>query len=444
MSVITGDVTFNDYSYTDGGTILGNATFKDHSYNSGNPNISGDISFYDSSHNEAAISNDLVFYGDSSQNNATTTGSLTRRYTADSTTTLDFVTHGPWTLVADRAVVTLGDTSVFDTTTTFTKLNGGDFIGEGLPGLTTCSKPIIFPGTYTLSGDVSNKCDIRADGVTINGGGHTIIGSTPREFPDNNDPNGWIDMSDNVLLYHFNDISSGTLIHDSSSNKIDGTSNKTNYITDGRLGAGAMNLTNNTRIDIDPAKVATLPSSYSNGVQNPINMTMTAWVKMHSIQTSDLPGIFAYGTEGYNHMWGMAIKDNGFYFLGYINDIFMPWSYDIDKWYNIALVTTAEDNNTRTKVQWFANGVQVGQDQYLANGASQVVPTFASFGIQRPGNPVYSDLTLDEFSLWKRALSPSEIQTIYDSQKSTIGIDGEKHSFNLINVRALFFLMGLI
>jgi hypothetical protein len=46
----------------------------------------------------------------------------------------------------------------------------------------------------------------------------------------------------------------------------------------------------------------------------------------------------------------------------------------------------------------------------------------------------FSPVSMDEVAIWNRALSPTEIATIYAKQSFTIGIVGNSHSFNLSNI----------
>ena len=165
---LDGDAVFDDDSYnTNGGTIVGDATFNGDSYNDTSAGtISGAAAFNDSSHNAGTIVNDAVFYGDSTENTGTVEGTQTRYYSANATTSRDFVTTGPWTLVADGAVVDFSDSAIISATSTIlTTKNGGSFTGGGLPGPTDCSNPLEFPGTYTLSASTTNVCNITTSGV---------------------------------------------------------------------------------------------------------------------------------------------------------------------------------------------------------------------------------------------------------------------------------------
>jgi CSLREA domain-containing protein len=123
-SIITGDVIFNNSSYNSG-TINGNATFNNSSYNSGTINGNG------------------TFFGNLSENTGTVSGIKTRYYNSDINIGRDFVSSGPWTIVADNATVNIlhANIDIDNLSSTYTELillNGGNF-SSGLPYLTVNS-----------------------------------------------------------------------------------------------------------------------------------------------------------------------------------------------------------------------------------------------------------------------------------------------------------------
>ncbi len=143
--VITGNATFNDTSYNAAsGEVQGNATFYDSAYNSGL--IGGNGFFHDSSltDTEGTINGNATFYNDVSDSLAGNRdsriyGTLTRHYTEATTTVRDFrvwtfpqpfIGDGeqPWTVVADGVVVDVSGATI-DSTTVFSEINGGSFVG---------------------------------------------------------------------------------------------------------------------------------------------------------------------------------------------------------------------------------------------------------------------------------------------------------------------------
>lgn len=131
LTIITGRTydgspTFNAAGRNNG-TVTGDAIFKDTSANNAAGIVSGNASFYDSSLNNGTVSGNATFYGETPENNGTVNGTKTRYFTSDVSTVLDYTTGGPWTVVADGAVVNLSG-AMYDGTTTFNAINGGSFV----------------------------------------------------------------------------------------------------------------------------------------------------------------------------------------------------------------------------------------------------------------------------------------------------------------------------
>jgi YVTN family beta-propeller protein len=122
-----GSPTFNNTSRNNG-TITGNATFQVSSVNSSTGLVTGNANFYNNAQNLGTVSGNATFYGDSPENSGTVSGTKTRYYnTSGLQIDRDFISDGPWTVVADGVSVDVS-TAAYDGTTTFTTLNGGSFI----------------------------------------------------------------------------------------------------------------------------------------------------------------------------------------------------------------------------------------------------------------------------------------------------------------------------
>jgi hypothetical protein len=178
---IVGDAVFNDSSYCDNCSVSGTATFNGTSYsrnpmtgtagsvafqnsvtftitaiwsantsawsfsgtpiwifNTGGSNegtLSGNATFNGTSYNAAnagTVNGNATFVGDNSENGSsgqfgTVTGTKTRKYTSAISTTRNFITDGPWTIVADGAVVNLVH-ATYNNATTLSAINGGSFV----------------------------------------------------------------------------------------------------------------------------------------------------------------------------------------------------------------------------------------------------------------------------------------------------------------------------
>ncbi|OGI68569.1 hypothetical protein A2738_01670 [Candidatus Nomurabacteria bacterium RIFCSPHIGHO2_01_FULL_42_15] len=124
-------------------------------------NITGDVVFNGDSNNEdgTTITGDATFTGDLSENNGTVSGTLTRRYTSATSPTRDF-TATPWTVLVDGAEVDVSG-ATYDETTIFSSENSGCFIGGPtpacvIPTVTTPTSTSVTETTVTLGGNVTS------------------------------------------------------------------------------------------------------------------------------------------------------------------------------------------------------------------------------------------------------------------------------------------------
>ena len=424
-AVISGNVIFNTTSINNGGLIAGDATFNNSAVNgTSSATISGTAYFNNTSRNDGVISNDAYFYGDSTNNNGTVSGTQKRYYTANATTTRNFVTTGPWTLVADGAVVNLTASSTFSTTTTFTELHGGDFTGDGVPGsYTTCTRPLYFAATYSLNSNVTTVCDIQVDGVTINGNGYSL-GTPPaavQPFPNNGSTSSWFNMSGNVGLFHLD----GNFT-DSSGNSKNGSCPSTcPTSTTGQL-SGAYDFQN--RLVKFPAL---MDFNYDK------DFSISIWFK----NTSDsgnwraLMG-FGEGNAGGTGKFSVALTlfgnnlyqricDEG---VGCLSSSGTP--FISNAWNNAVLVYHSNHQS-----ELYLNGT-------LAESASFSFTTTGGTTIQNQLgglNNVYPYFGLmDEVAVWNKTLNQTDVTNIYATQgvvsTAPSSFTTHNHSFNLSNI----------
>ncbi len=118
---------WNDSNATDPASQIPNNTVDEISINGG-ANYLGNAIFKGSATNNGTVTGNATFYGDLSENKGTVTGTKTRRYTTTTTSTLDFANGGPWTVMADGAVVDV-TSAIYTNATVFTTVNGGSFVG---------------------------------------------------------------------------------------------------------------------------------------------------------------------------------------------------------------------------------------------------------------------------------------------------------------------------
>ena len=398
---VLGDATFNNSAYnTAGGTVGGNATFNNTSYNNTNAGaILGTATFTTSAHNDGTIVNDAVFSGNLTENNGTVQGKSTRYWNSSTTSARDFVTTGPWTLVADGATVTIATSSVFNATTTFSTVNSGAFVGEGVPGsYTTCLKPLTLPGTYTLIGDISsNLCTIQSSGVTIAGGGHNI-GHVLAPLPDNASTTAWVNMTGNKLLLHMNDTG---IVDTTGGNNL--APSGALATTSGKLG-NAIVFTNGS-----------LMSGANVGISGSANRTMSAWVKFNSPAPTGWGTYIGWGVGGTYNEWRLSTDPNcgpvkiGIWLYGTpcTDDLQTSVAPVANTWYNIV---ATYDGAT---VRMYINGAIVGSKVVALN------TTDSPLQIEQ------RDMVVDEVSIWNRALSSIEVTNQYNSGNGTALVGNE-------------------
>ncbi|QQS60705.1 hypothetical protein IPN41_01895 [Candidatus Falkowbacteria bacterium] len=108
-----------------GVTYNGNVTLRGSAVNEGT--ISGNALFYDTASNQGTVDGDGTFYEDGTENLGTIGGTKIRKYTiTDFAAGRDYVSDGPWTVVAAATGINIEDTS-WDFDTVFQRENGGYF-----------------------------------------------------------------------------------------------------------------------------------------------------------------------------------------------------------------------------------------------------------------------------------------------------------------------------
>ena len=415
---LSGDAIFNNSSYnTGGGSVSGDATFNDGSYNDTSAGeISGTATFNNTAHNTGTIINDAVFTNNLTENTGNVLGTQTRYWTTATTTTRDFMTTGPWTLVADGVTVTVASSSVFATSTTFDTLHSGHFVGEGLPGATTCSKPLIFPGTYTLSGDITNTCTIQSSGVVIDGGGHTI-GHIQLPLPDNAVSNSWIDMTGNALLYHANDAG-----------VIDTVSGQ-GYFPTGGVVTVSGKLGNGLKFD-GSSGYLTIPDT--NLPAGTGQESVSFWFKA-SAKSSLYTPLYNYGTSNFGEEFAIYLTDD---YYGsnpdYLRLCVDPYGG------GACYQSTSLLNNS-----WY-HVVATYDGQHLSiyvNGTLRNQVSYTTLNIVKSGQATiggeggsYINGAIDELSVWNRALSPSDVTSLYNSGNGTSLVGNESGLISLFHL----------
>jgi len=173
--VFDGNITFNGVA-TNQGIVTGNAIFNDSSENltngTGNGRIEGNATFNDQSTNNGIVAGNATFVGDAAEMGVgfgvSVIGTKTRHYIGAITTTRDFTTSSPWTVLADGGAVNITG-ATFNGTTTFTTSNGGSFVFP-TPVLSTASiNAKILTLTYDRALDENSVPAVGDYAVNVNG-----------------------------------------------------------------------------------------------------------------------------------------------------------------------------------------------------------------------------------------------------------------------------------
>ncbi|MEY2664607.1 MAG: hypothetical protein RIT04_415 [Candidatus Parcubacteria bacterium] len=430
---IAGSVSFYNTATNNGGVIIGDAAFYDSTFNTNSSSITGDVTFYNSSYNASSagyisglsifndstrnlgtISGDARFVGDyASSSSGTVSGVKTRYYNSATTTVRDFVTTGPWTVVADGAVVTMANASAFSTTTTtFTTLNGGSFVGEGLPGTTTCTKSLFYPGTYTLSADINVACDIQSDGVIIDAQTHTVE-STLLAFPNSTSSGGWFDMTNARSLFHMNDVSFVTGAYDSITT-LTSTSMGTGITSvTGKIG-NALHLNGSGYIQLDG------PSAWN--VTSGQNLTISFWVNPDSTPASTA---LMVQRDPISFQLYADWQDSGPWFMFGGATCSFGSALTANTW---TLLTVTYNG---TAIKTYRNGSLIStcnQSSAMNFGAN----THTVIGTDFFGHNFIG--AIDEVVLLSRQITAGEVSSIYSSQGASSAIVGNGFDFDLKNL----------
>lgn len=180
-SSVTGDITIQNL-----------ASFYESSNIGANSTMTGNAEFHDSSYityGTGLLDGDATFFEDSSGDNGLgsfeVTGTKTRKYTVDATVTRNFVTTGPWTVVADGAGVEVDVSgATYDDGTTFNEVNGAQFIYEhNAPSVSLTSPtgaPTISGSSYSLTANASDGSGVVGVKFYIDS---NLVGSEDTSYP---------------------------------------------------------------------------------------------------------------------------------------------------------------------------------------------------------------------------------------------------------------------
>lgn len=163
-----------------GVTYNGDAILRGSASNEGT--VTGNATFYDFASNNGTVNGNGIFYEDTAENYGTINGSSIRRYTSAAYVERDFLSDGPWTIVAVGAEVTV-EASQFNSTTTFQRESGGYFISFTSPetpaSLAFDNKINLFYPNHLDTDFVPSTSDFS---VTVNGSSVSVTSLTVFDY----------------------------------------------------------------------------------------------------------------------------------------------------------------------------------------------------------------------------------------------------------------------
>lgn len=223
-------------------------------------------------------------------------------------------------------------------------------------------------------------------------------------------------LIDNVLAYWKLDESSGNAA-DSSGNGYTLTNNGSTSYGTGKINNGIDFGTTNTNKYLSATLID--PDSYNSG------FSISFWVNFNSLSSDQYA--FSFNDLGWGgvHFRAISSTDTRFRFGNGVTsdggETAYASSWSTGTWYHITMTHSATAN------KYYVNGSQVATDTTnvtLANNGT-------TFNI---GGVIYSKAIVDEFGIWGKELSSTEVTELYNSG------NGLQYPFSTGNPSAFFQL----
>ncbi|MCA9459087.1 MAG: laminin G domain-containing protein, partial [Nanoarchaeota archaeon] len=236
------------------------------------------------------------------------------------------------------------------------------------------------------------------------------------EFPDYRNENGWINMSKNVLLLHFNEISGA--FEDFSGFGNNGSNSGGRYYYQGKLNKSVY-------FDSDGDQIS-IPNDASLKLNK---FSISFWVKAQS-SSSTYNNIVAKEVGNANRNYVVFVPTNGKIsgsssFGGTASTVSYNDSIFDKKWYHIVYQVNESNYQSIYVNGIFRSGLQKGSNLDYGNNNNLLI-----------GNNLFSDDFngyIDELAIWNMTFSDDEISLIYNTQKKDFELNGtfESPIFNI-------------
>lgn len=165
------DLATDYLNIVSGATYNGSPSIRGSATNQGI--ITGNASFYDSAVNNGTVNGNGSFYEDTTENNGTVLGTKRRKYTEQTVFERDFVSDGPWVIIAVGGAVDF-DGCVFDENTLYERETGGYF--SGVMPLDPIADTNFIKLFYPAGIDPSSVPSVSDFSLSVNGSLVTITG----------------------------------------------------------------------------------------------------------------------------------------------------------------------------------------------------------------------------------------------------------------------------
>ena len=267
-------------------------------------------------------------------------------------------------------------------------------------------------------------------------------------LPDNSSPSGWVDMSDNVTLFHFNEDLSWS--DPTTLNAITGSSSFSNALVSNGSPASGSNpaIIENSLGDIrgiklnQGVKLQTTLSASQLHITGAEARTIMLWANIEQTSDNDDKFLFSYGDNSDKGQLGLKkVAMGGFPpgtpdqgnlqrfesytgFDGYSQPSF--YVPNVDQWRHWAVTYESGSN----ELIWYVDGEMVFVDPLLAGNHSDptnrtiLATTDTDIIIGGDSDNIISlantiSASFSEFAIFSSSLPQSQIREIYNKQKST-------------------------
>ena len=238
---------------------------------------------------------------------------------------------------------------------------------------------------------------------------------------------GWVNMTDNIILYHFdNESASGensTSVYDFSGNNNNATFNVSSGTMPTWVATGKINGSFDFNGLGDHMNLGDVDE-----MDSPTKFTVAMWFK----RDTDLDNWTNHGIRNVLVAQSSPVSDDNFE-LGsdgsliefYLDTVSKDGSGSVDvalqndSWNHVVFVY---DANKSTEVKIYFNGYKVYENVQWGGYLDDSVANSLSLGAARPDMSLmrgFFNGSIDEFALWNRSLTAAEVLGIYNVQKGS-------------------------